>query len=66
MDRYICNKCGVTFRDYKCADSESVVVRRLTACCYICGTNDIGLTEHGKLLSDRRKKIEHLNQINEK
>jgi len=63
MDKYICNKCGATFRHYKCADSESAIVRKLTAHCVVCGSFDIGLTEHGKLLVERQKKIEHLNEL---
>jgi len=46
--------------------SESDVVNLLIAYCPSCKSFDIGLTEHGKLLVERQKKIEHLNQINEK
>jgi len=64
MDRYICKKCSATFNN--CVmhiDTESKLVKVLSEYCTTCGSFDIGLTEHGKLLDERCEKLIHLEEI---
>lgn len=64
MDRYICLDCNKTFRAYGIhVDTESVLVRKLREYCPHCGSFNLDLTEHGKLLIERQKKIQRLNEI---
>ncbi len=62
MDRYKCNRCKKTFRYYETSNSESVLVRKVSARCPMCNSYHIGLTEHGKLLVERQKKLSQLDK----
>lgn len=66
MDRYICKSCNKTFHHYPVNNSESKLVKVLKTHCLKCGSFDIDLTEHGKLLVERARKIQRLNEIGSK
>jgi len=75
MDKYVCKDCNETFRSYGIhiptsygdnTITESTLVKVLKAYCPSCGSFNIDLTEHGKLLIERQKKIERLNEISKK
>jgi hypothetical protein len=67
MDKYICDNCCSTFNKLTSKNSSagdgSYLVNILTERCLYCGSYDISLTEHGKLLIERQKKIQKLDQI---
>ncbi len=64
MDRYLCVDCLKTFRYFNINDdSDSDLVNLLTARCPYCTSYQIDLTKHGKLLIERQRKIEKINQI---
>ena len=65
MDRYYCKDCGKTFRYYGVnVSSDSSLVNILTSYCPKCGSFNLDLTEHGKLLMERKRKLERLDQLN--
>jgi ribosomal protein S27AE len=71
MDKYICGNCGSTFnklttKNRSAGGDGSYLVNILTERCSYCGSYNISLTEHGKLLIERQKKIQKLDNITKK
>lgn len=61
MYKYICDKCSAKFDEP--ADLKkiaSLLVRSSFLVCPYCRCNNIRLTDHGKLLIERRAKIQKI------
>ena len=59
--KYVCNSCKSLFEeldDFK--EIESSLVKYALLICPYCKSQNIGLTDHAKLLIDRRAKIEKI------
>jgi len=56
--KYICKNCEILFDEpIENKDIKSWFVRLNILICPKCKSNDIGLSEHGKLLVERKAKI---------
>lgn len=63
--RYYCKECGTHFNRSKPPFEGSQLVSILRLLCPNCSSSYIDLTEYGKLLNDRMKKIKNLNDISD-
>ena len=60
-DKYKCDNCGTTFNVNSDVIYQSFLVKVISLGCPLCKSNEISLTEHGKLLKERAEKLKKLN-----
>jgi DNA-directed RNA polymerase subunit RPC12/RpoP len=65
MERYKCSKCNATFNYHNPFDmekSDHEAVKLLISHCPYCGSFDYILTEYGRLMEERKLKLDKIGK----
>jgi len=61
--KFICLTCGDKFKESTNKKTKSLLVDSLIISCPTCDSKNISLTEKGKLLVDRKAKINKIKKL---